>query len=439
MSLINTLQSGASGLTAIGASLGVIGDNIANINTTGYKGSRANFADLMPQFLGGAGQVGRGTQLSNVSRSFGQGALQATGSVLDVGVQGNGWFKVNNGGEAFYTRDGHFNLDKDNFVVSSSGLNLQGYQASNGVVTSTLGDLQLDTGDMMPQVTSTITLDANLAIPDPANSNGDLLALDFTGGATIAEMSGAADFSTSVTVYDTLGRPHDVSVMYEYDQTAGSWNYKAVIDAGDTDMAGATPGNGVAILEGTVSFDTSGQLASVTQTTPATMPAWTWPGAAPFSFTLDMGVDSTGAATNGSLTQVGLDGTSATNAISQDGFTVGAVTGLQMSADGTIVANFDNGQDRLIGQLALARFAAEGGLEGMGGNLFRASMASGEAAMGAAGVGGRGDTIAYALEGSNVSLEDEFVQMIQAQRAYQANAGTIRTADETLQELVNLV
>ncbi len=244
------------------------------------------------------------------------------------------------------------------------------------------------------------------------------------------------DHSTSVTVYDSLGQPHDALVVFE--QTGlDTWEYSMLIDAGETDVAGAVDGAALEVMSGTMTFDTDGQLTGITQATSGA--AWSWPGAAPWTPTLDLGMDpATGLPTDGAAVNNGNDG-SATLSVSQDGYAQGNLDNLQVDDEGNILGRYTNGEEIVLGQLAIASFDAEGGLERSGGNLFRATLASGDPALGAPGSGNRGSTVGYALERSNVDLEQEFVDMIQAQRSYQANAGVVSTADETLQELVQLV
>ena len=447
MSLFSTLRTGASGLGASGKSMAVIGDNIANINTTGFKGSRATFADSIPQAiasLGGPRQLGTGSVTANVQSSFSQGMLQTTGSALDVAIQGRGFFQVADGASRYYTRDGSFNVDANGLVVTSTGHRVQGYGAVDGVLSSQIGDITLDVGPIPQRETTAITADIQLAADE--NNLQTTLATHVTSGdldgtgLTMQELGGEAQFSTSVTVYDSLGVPHDVTVFFERNtasQSAGSqWTWVAAIDGAEIETS---PGDGAfEIANGTLTFGTDGELD------PATLPTqvqsnqpWSWPGADTFDFNLQLGLDTAGNEIAGSVRMA--DSESSVATISQDGFTTGNLTGVRVDPDGTINASYTNGEELVLGQVGLAIFQAEGGLERVGGNLFRATSLSGDAAIGAAGTGGRGVTTGYALERSNVELEDEFVLMIQSQRAYQASARVVSTADETLQELVNLV
>lgn len=442
MSLFSTLGTGASGMGASSSSLSVIGDNIANVGTTGFKASRVTFQDLIPSAIGTAGGVdrmGRGAMLGEISTSFEQGAIAQTGQTLDLALSGRGWFPVRGDKETYYTRDGAFHLDSDGYVVNSAGLRLQGYQAQDGNLLSRTGDLQVDLTPIPQRATSTITFDGVLPA-DADASTTPYAALARDGVSTqLGDLSAAADASTSVTVYDSLGVAHDVTVFFE--RTGPSdWSWSAVVDGGEVDLDGdgapdGTDGAGLEIASGTATFDTDGALTGFTQTASAT--PWNWPGAATFDFAFDVGLDPSGAVTAGSLTSNG-DAFQAAS-IRQDGYASAGILDLRVDPDGRVAAVYGNGQERLLGAVAVAQFDAESGLDRVGGNLFRATRWSGDPTLGLAGTAGRGDVVSRALEASSVDLEDEFVAMIQAQRSYQANAGVIRTTDETLQELVNLV
>ncbi len=450
MSLFNTLSTGASGLGASSTNLSVIGDNIANLGTTGYKSSTASFADGFSNMMSGLGrpaQVGTGASLSDVAIDFGQGNLAQSSSPLDVAILGSGFFEVARGDQTFYSRDGSFHLDADSRIVNSAGLQLQGYQAINGVVTSTLGGLEVDPAALPQQATTGIDLTATLAADaDNATSPlGDLrTATPFDGtvaAPTMETLSQAADYSTSVTVYDSLGLPHDVTLMFERDPIAAdTWNVYAVVDGGEVDTNGdglvdGIPGTAYEIGTGTVQFDVDGALVATSGITGAG--GWTFAGAAPFQPAFNLGLDAAGNPTPGGLSMVG--SSSFVTTIAQDGYPAGTLDSLSVEADGTIRGYYTNGEDQALGRIAVATFASSGGLDRVGGNLYRATAASGDPAIGVAGVGGRGTTSGNALETSNVDLEDQFVAMIQAQRSYQANTGVIQSADQALQQLMQLV
>lgn len=450
MSLFDTMNAGASGMSASSTNLSVIGDNIANIGTVGYKATGATFADAFPNLvygLGGPGQLGTGARLSDLAIDFGQGSVSASSSAIDVAILGDGFFQVSNGEQKYYSRDGSFHLDPDGFVLTSAGMNLQGFQAVDGTVTSTVGDLQVDTGGVPQQATGAVTLSATLSAEadfadEPFDAIRGATPLDGTAAApTMDVLSQNADFSTSVTVYDSLGVAHDVTMFFERDSaTPEQWNVYAVVDGSQVDTDGdgvgdGEPGAAFEIGTGTVSFDTDGNLVASSGITPTA--GWTFPGSSPFAPDFDFGLDAAGNATDGALRLTGSE--SYVTTISQDGYAAGNLDSMRVDADGTLVGQYTNGQERDLGQLAIATFESNSGLDRVGGNLYRSSDASGDPALGAAGVGGRGATSGFALEGSNVELEDQFVHMIQAQRMYQANTSVISTADEALQTLIQLV
>ncbi len=445
MSLFSTLGTGASGMSASSSTLGVIGDNIANVGTTGFKSSRAFYVDMMPGKMGsasGPATLGRGAMLGGISSSFEQGALTQTGGVLDMAVVGNGLFPVSQGGESMYTRDGSFQLDRDGYVTNLSGARLQGYQAENGVLSSNFGELRLDTGPYPQQATSTVSMAATLTA-DPDITTSPVAAGTFDGTAAamgLTELSGAADYDTSLTVYDSLGMPHEVNVVFEATSST-DWTWKAVVDGGQIDLDGdgapdGESGQAFEISGGTMSFSGTGDMVGFTQTDTTT--AWNWGGAEPFAFTFDGGLDAAGVPTDNGSIRVSGDESSLTS-LSQDGFPQGNLVDLAVQPDGRIEAIYDNGQNRAVGGVALVTFAATNQLERTGGNMYRATFASGEPLVGTAEQGANGSVVSRALEASNTDLEGEFIAMIKAQRSFSANAGTVRTADETLQELVNLI
>lgn len=446
MSLFSTLNTGASGLGVASVGLSIAGDNIANIGTVGYKQTRATFADFLPQDvfgLAGTGQVGTGAATNHVATLFGQGTLEASSSALDMAISGNGFFVVSGGQQDYFTRAGEFYLDDAGYVVTASGLNLQGYTAQDGSLSPTIGDLQIGDRTLPGTATTEIELTAQLSAETEAGT--DLAAMDFfgtgTGANTLVEAGDASDFSTSVTVYDSLGVGHEVTVLFERTSDA-QWTWRAVADASEVyDGTGAAfsseEGYAFEVATGTVDFDTDGNVAAFTQTDTSATTPWTFYGASASALTFDFGMDAAGAATDGALTMAGSE--SSVSSIAQDGMSTGTLSSLAVDSDGTITGTYSNGEDLVLGKVALASFRAESGLERLGGTLFAATAASGEAAVGAAGTGGRGSISGSALEKSNVELEDQFVAMITAQRAYQASAKVVTAADESLQTLVNLL
>ncbi|MEC7947486.1 MAG: flagellar hook protein FlgE [Myxococcota bacterium] len=443
MSLFSTMNTATSGLGAASSRMGVIGDNIANLNTTGFKGSRAEFADFLPQDvfgLAGPSQLGKGAALNGISTLHQQGSIDQSTNALDMAISGNGFFVVNDGVQDFYSRNGTFFLDEDGFVVNTQELNLQGYNATDGVLGATVEDLQLDLDPIAPDATTTITMTANLSA-EADFSTTPVASLTFDGNTdTLEDAADQADFATSITVYDSLGTPHQVTVVFERTAT-GDWSYYSLVDASEVTSTslptGGAEGNAFQIASGTVSFDTDGNLTSISETLTSASDPWSFTGASSQDLTLEFGIDTAGVATDGRLRQH--NGDSNVSAVAQDGFPTGNLTSLSVDSDGIIYGEYTNGEEFVMGQVVLAKFPSNGGLERVGNTLFRATLDSGAPAVGAPDTGGRGVVAGNALEKSNVDLEDEFVSMITAQRTFQANARVINTSNDTLQELVNLV
>lgn len=444
MSLMNNLNTASSGLGVSSTSMSVIGDNIANLNTVGYKNSRANFGDLLPNDvagLSGLSALGSGAATDTITALFGQGALESTGNPLDMAINGGGFFILGDlQDDVYYTRSGQFGLDDDGFVVNAAGLRLQGYSAEDGIIGNSLGDLQITTSNIPPLPTTEIGITGNL------DSDADYSTTDIASGVytldgtatTVNEFASAGDFSTSVTVYDSLGAAHEVTVVYE--KTAdNTWGWYAVVDAGELDDGTLTDGAAFLISSGTLEFDTSGDPITFTQTNENDLGNnWQFAGSVQADFDFQMGIDAAGVVTDASGFRQN-SGTSAVSQVSQDGYGIGDLSRLEVQTDGTLLGTYSNGQEIELGQVMLASFTAESGLERVGGTLFMESMASGLPAVGEPGAGGRGDLIGAALEASNVELEDQFVNMITSQRSYQANSRVFSSTDQLLQELVNLV
>lgn len=443
MSLFSTLRTGASGLGVAAMDLSVIGDNIANIGTVGYKGSRATFADFLPQDvvgIGGKSQLGTGSVTNQVDVLFGQGSVETTGVASDMAISGNGFFVLSNGTQRAYTRAGNFSEDAEGYLTMG-GYRLQGYGASDGELTSVLGDLQIDRGTIPGTPTSTITLSANLSA-DADYSTTDLASMAFygtgAGGNTLADAAEAADATTSLTMYDSLGQPHEVTILFE--RTGPSdWSWHALTDATSVlDSTGAayssTEGEAFELATGTLTFDTDGNLT--TFGTPTTATGWSFAGSAEPSLSFEFGLDDAGTENDGAVTMLG--GDNAVSSIVQDGTAVGELQGWYVDTDGTVQGEYTNGEGRALGRVALASFTSTAGLSREGESLFSASGAAGQPVIGAPGESGLGDIMGYSLEKSNVELEDQFVRMISAQRSYQASSKVISTAADTLQTLLQI-
>jgi len=419
MSILRAMYSGVSGISAEGQALGVVGDNIANINTVGFKAQRAIFEDILGRTVGsGMRSAGAGARVADVQQLFTQGALVATGVSTDLAVSGDGFFVVRGAvagvqGE-FYTRDGQLRLDGNGNLVTATGLEVQGYASiGGGQLSAALSSLKVPTASLKPNPTTQMTITANL------DATAGVMTFDVTQPGT------TSNFSTSMTVYDSLGNPHAVDVYFNK-TSANNWEYHVVVDGGE--LTGGTPGTNTEIGSGTLAFNPDGSLqgASVTQAIAANFDGAVQGQAIDIDF---------GAGFNG-VTQFGSP--SSVSSQSQDGYGSGDLSGISVDGQGMVMGTYTNGQKIPVGQLAIAKFRSNDGLDRAGQNLWTATDRSGAAVLGTAGSGGRGAISGGAIEQSNVDLAEQFVRMIAHQRAFQADSKTITTADQMLQDLVNL-
>ncbi|KIP16197.1 flagellar biosynthesis protein FlgE [Burkholderia ubonensis] len=409
-------QQGLSGLSGASNALDVIGNNIANANTVGFKSSTAQFADMYANSVATSvnTQIGIGTRISSVQQSFGQGTINTTNNALDVAINGNGFFQMSNNGVVTYSRDGTFQRDKNGFIVDSQGRNLMGYNATAGGVINTAATvpLQAPTANLAPTATTKITGQFNLNSQDAVPATTPFSATDST----------SYNYSTSIQVYDTLGGAQQVDMYFVKSATAGQWEaYAGVKGQTPTDL-------------GTVAFNTSGQIASTTPVAPVTgttgkfqftIPA-TGGSATPQPLTLDL---------TGTTQYGGKDGV---NNLAQDGYASGTLTTFTIGADGKLTGNYSNGQTQTLGLIALANFNNPNGLTNLGGNQYAESSASGVPQISAPGSTNHGVLQGSALENSNVDLTAQLVNLITAQRNYQANAQTIKTQQAVDQAVINL-
>ncbi|WP_456408031.1 flagellar hook protein FlgE [Thiolapillus sp.] len=406
-----SFNTALSGIRAASGDLGIIGNNIANANTTGFKGSRAEFADVYAASLMGAPgtAIGQGVRLRGAAQHFGQGNISFTGNALDLAVNGRGFFQLSdNGGASVYTRAGNFHLDRDGYIVNSEGLFLMARGADqNGAITGGIGPMRIDTSYAQPNPTS--TLNANLNF-DARESETD------SSWALIGGVPDPAGYNSSTTtsVYDSQGNPHDITLYYSKQDPAAnpnSWTVRTMIDGTVQDTT-------------TVVFNDDGSYSS-----PATINiTWNPGGGATPGQAITMDLSKS--------TQYGSD--FAVNSIYQDGFSTGQILGVDIDQEGTIFARYTNGQSRSIGQMVLANFANEQGLQPLGDTSWADTFASGPPVVGAPGTSGLGSIQSGALEESNVDLTEQLVKMIVAQRNFQANAQTIQTEDTVTQTIINL-
>jgi len=436
MSLVSALYTGQTGLETSSTDLSVIGDNIANSATVGFKASRADFSNAMAQQMVGAGgavsQVGLGSELLSVQKILSQGALNNTGVATDLALDGGGFFVVkgsHNGQQGqFYTRDGQFTMDKSGYLVNQEGLRVQGYPAdSTGAIGPTAGDLQLGSSASPALPSSKVTIKANL----DAAATTPAAAFDPTNPVA------TSNFSTSVSVFDSLGIQHQVDVYFVKtgnDAATGNaqWTYHALTDGGG--LTGGTAGVATEIQSGDLTFDTTGKLKTVANVAGTFNPLNATQAQA-LTFNMGDDTDSGGTGLAGATQFAAQYGATS---VTQDGYGSGVLSSISIDKVGQVLGAFSNGTNRVIGQLTVATVNAADQMDRVGGNLFAETTASGNATLGKAGSGGRGGIAAGALENSNVDLSNEFIHMITAQRNYQANAKTITTADALLQELMNL-
>ena len=397
-----------SGLNAASADLGVTANNVANVATTGFKSSRAQFSEV---FAVGTQSVsssaaGSGVRLSAIAQQFVQGNIDFTDNALDLAIGGEGFFVISDDGARSYTRAGAFGVDNQGYVTNAQGARLQAYPyAGSGLFnTGTPVDLQLTVGANPPAATTRAAFGINLPANAPVPANP---VFDPTDPSSF-------NHTTSVTVYDSLGAGHTATVYFIKDAAPNTWNTEIQIDGNA--VTGAAP----------VVFNSDGSLLSpagglmpLGAYTPTT-------GATDIVMDLDFGT----------ATQFG--DAFGVNSLSQDGFTTGRLTGVSVDAEGVVFARFTNGQSTSLGKLALANFINPQGLQQLGDTTWGESFQSGDALLGEAGTASFGNIQSGALEASNVDLTAQLVNMITAQRNFQANAQAIETADTITQTVINI-
>ncbi|MFJ4153815.1 flagellar hook protein FlgE [Pseudomonas sp. NPDC089752] len=447
---------GLSGLYAANKQLDVTGNNIANVNTTGFKSSRAEFADVYAgaNRLGvGKNQVGNGVRLAAVSQQFTQGDVNTTGNVLDMGIQGQGFFVLSDNGSRVYTRAGAFQADKDNFVVTSDGLRLQGYAAdSTGkIAKGVLTDLQIDTSALQPKSTSLIDQGINL------NSSATDIPLQVYDDSTppvlvpnkVFDPSDETTYTKSfpTKVYDSQGNEHTMEQYYRKTGT-NEWTMYTLVDGRNPfDPSSTAP------LTGTISFNSDGSVKSMSadntghptgSSFTVTNNIFTMTGWVPAVEDASGNWASNGATGNADGMKLSMNSTTSYNtetarmSQSQDGYATGILSSLSIDSTGVLFASFSNQQSRAIGQVALASFANEQGLQQIGGTRWTETYSSGIPGIDAPKTGTLGSVESNALEGSNVNLTQELVELIKAQSNYQANAKTISTESTIMQTIIQM-
>lgn len=445
-----SFQQGLSGLNTSARALDVIGNNIANSSTVGFKGAEAHFADMYAASLtgGSAMQIGIGTSLAAVAQQFSQGNISTTNNPLDVAINGNGFFRMSNNGVISYTRNGQFHLDKNGFFTNDQGLRLTGYPAAADGTIRPQNPAELQ---MTPELLKLAPVQTGSSVGGDyagvrMSVNLDSRAQDKTWVAPAAPIPNVDpamyNYSTALSIFDSLGNPHTLTFYFVKTANPGEWDIYGNVDGTLSDGAGDVPSLATPI---TVTFDSNGNLSDIDGTA---VPVG---GPVP---DINFSVDLTQVATNlgrpdwgatspltfnmnlGGSTQYGA--AFATNRLLQDGYSSGNLAGVGVGADGVIQGRYSNGQTRNVGQVVLASFQNPNGLINNGGNQWFESAASGQPTVDAPGSGQLGVLQSSAVEDSNVDLTAELVRMITQQRNYQANAQTIKTQDQVMQTLVNL-
>ena len=398
-----------SGLNASSADLDVISNNIANVSTTGYKGSRSEFSDIFTSASIGSVStaIGSGVNIARVAQQFSQGNINVTNNGLDLAISGQGFFRLSDNGSTVYSRSGSFGIDNNGYITNAQNQRLTAYLAdTSGNVTGALGDLQLSTANIIPQATSKIDIGVNLdsaaTVPTVAFNSSD---------------PSSYNNSTSLSLYDSQGTSH-LGTLYFVKTADNSWDTHLFVDGSEVSPSAS----------GAVTFNQDGTLA-----TPAggkvDYSAFPIAGANDLTMTLDYGSSSP-------TTQFG--GNFGVNSLSQDGYATGQLSGVDIASNGTILARYTNGQSKTLGQVALANFANPQGLRQLGDTSWAESSESGVPLVGQPGTASLGSLQSGALEASNIDLTAQLVNMITAQRNFQANSQVIKTEDAITQTIINI-
>lgn len=405
-----------SGLNSDSAALDVIGNNLANLNTTGYKDNEVSFSDLLSESVGaGAVQIGGGVSEPITEREFTQGSINLSGGAYDAAIQGNGFFVVKDtAGDTLYTRAGNFQLDANGNLTTSTGQFVQGWSATNGVVDTNgpIGNLTLNSNALLtPSATTQMSMNLNLQ-----------------SDAVVGQSSGT--FTEPIQVVDSLGTTHTLTVTFTL-TGPNAWNYS--VDIPGQDLSSGTAGTPSQVASGPIAFDSNGNLI-----TPAPPGQIAIPITGLADGASDMNINwnvynSTGAPT---ITQFAQP--SAASSTSQNGVQASQVTQISIANGGTIIANYSNGSQQVIGQIALAAISNPDSLISAGENNYEAGADTAAPVVGTPGTGSRGTVEAGALESSNVDIATEFTNLIVYQNAYQANSRVISTLDQLYQDLLSL-
>lgn len=426
MGVLSSLYTGVSGLTAQGEALGVIGDNIANANTIGFKASRAEFQDIVAKSLKGilgGNQIGRGVKIGAVNPILTQGNVDATEKATDLAISGDGYYVLRGSDGESFTRDGSFHFDKEGYLVTNDNQRVQGFIADDkGNILNKTGDVKFPRALTPAKATTEVKLDINLDSRTETVKKFD-----------IKDPNGTSHFSTGVEVYDSQGNKHLVQLYFQK-QADRQWSFHGLIDG--KEAAGGKEGEPYEVISGQLGFTVDGKL----DTEVISKTAFNFKGGALQNQTIkfDFGDSVTtdkGTGINGTR-QYGKE--SDLISWSQDGAAAGTINNLSFNDQGVLTALYSNGQTQDLAQIALAKFENPEAMFKVGNNRFKEARDSGSPSVGKPNAGGRGKIFAKSLERSTVDLALEFVNLIQNQRGFQANAKTITTTDELLGEVIQL-
>jgi flagellar hook protein FlgE len=417
--MFTVFNTALSGLNANSTAIDIVGNNLANLNTTAYKSDTVEFQDMMSQQLGASsasGQVGLGVSGAESVPQFTQGSITQTTGAFDAAIQGNGFFVVSGPDNQFlYTRAGNFTLDPTGHLQTASGQDVQGWNAVEGVVNpnSAVSDIVVPLNGVTP-ATATLNMSATVNLDASATAGG-------TDGT----------YSAPIQVVDSLGGTHTLTATFTKSATAAnSWDYAISIPDADLTTPGTAP-----LATGTLTFDGSGKLTSPASTDApiAVKVTGLADGASDLNINWNL-YNSSGAS---SITQFAQ--TSGVSATSQDGFQAGQISKVSISNGGLLVATYSNGQSATVGEIALASIENPASMISVGNNNLQATVDTSAPAIGAAGSSGRGQIMGQSLEASTVDIATEFANLMAFQQSYQANSRVITTANTMMQDLISLI
>ncbi|MBW1697449.1 MAG: flagellar hook protein FlgE [Deltaproteobacteria bacterium] len=473
MSLTSSLFSGISGLSTLGNSLQIIGDNIANVNTLGFKASSFHFQDRLSQATAtqaGTSQIGRGSALGDITMSFEQGSFETTGNTTDMAIGGEGFFVVREAGsqQLFYTRAGNFRYNKEGYLVNPEGYIVQGWVLDeNGEDSGSVTDIQLSSFTSSPEASTKITIITNLDASQSSNTADLYSSWDGSQSTPLADTE--YEYQTTVKVYDSLGSTHDITIYYDKGDTSNQWEYLITCNPDEDMRSGAivsgSPKTGAGLLaRGSLTFSSSsGTISDMSMALYApsnwnsVATGWSVQSTASdlssdgyFSFTPEFisGVSMTikfnpgshydTSWANDALTTTQFSKASTTTYQASNGYGAGDLQSVDVDVDGLMTGVYSNGQLIHLNRVALAKFIDQQGLHKEGSGLFRETRESGAAITNHPGTNGLGSISPNSLEQSNVDIAAEFVKMITSQRGFQANSKIISTVDQMLSETIQM-